>query len=240
MKHHLLPAALLLCLLALLPARAQEPEPDPDEIAERILELQDEIEALLEGLSPEARREVERILAVRSAPPDRSAPDGRPTTEPPAPGAPAPEPAPTRPAEPRCNLLEPFDTDGDEVVSARDRYWRYLSLWRDANGDRRVQATETVDLYESGVQEISVALDFTKLREGGRGRAEGGRHVLLELDDFQGLEGVLAVDTDRLARGSGPSVLSEDGGAPLSGVQPIEAGWRLSFDDGETIVLTCG
>jgi hypothetical protein len=144
------------------------------------------------------------------------------------------------PAEPRCNLLEPFDTDGDGVVSARDRYWRYLYLWRDANGDRRVQATEAVDLYEAGVQEIAVALDFAKLREGGRGRVETGRQVLLDLDDFQGLEGVLAVDTDRLARGSGPAVLTGEGAAPLTGIQPIEAGWQLAFDDGETIVLTCG
>lgn len=245
MPHRLLPTALLLCLLALLPARAQEPPadpgpPDPEKVAERILELQDEIEALLEGLSPEARRQVERILAARSAPPDGFEPEGAPAPEPAAPAEPAPAPAPVRPAEPSCNLLEPFDTDGDGVVSARDRYWRYLYLWRDGNGDRQIQTAETVDLYEAGVAEIAVALDSAKLREGGRVRMEADRYVLLELDDFQGLEGVLAVDTDRLARGSGPAVLPEEDGAPLSGIQPIEVGWQLSFDDGETVVLTCG
>jgi hypothetical protein len=189
-----------------------------EEVVERIHRLQEEIETLLRDLSPEVRREVERRLT------------GLPGAEPEVayvePG-PAPAPGPAG-----CAPLGAFDSDGDGLVSARDRYWRYLLLVRDANGDREPQRSEAVDLYEAGVRSLDATLTGFRLAEGGRGRIDVDSRITLDFGDTARPDAWLAVDASRLARGAGPALLPREGDQPLTDLQLLQPGQWLRYEDG--------
>lgn len=261
MRNTLLRLTCLLCLICPLwfglPTFAQDadrPEPDPDdpgEIVREILRLQRRINDLMDLLPLETRAEVEEILESGGAPPPpRSEPEPRTATF--EPSSPPPESVETE-GEPTgygssivvvgrddCNLLRPFDFDEDDVISSRDRYWRYLTLWKDANGDGTPQDTELTDLYEAGIQDVSVDLASVRFADGGTGRVELGRFIRVGVDGGPfGQAPVLAVDTSRLARGTGPAILPEGSETPLRGIHPIERGWRVRWDDGREMVLRC-
>lgn len=250
--------ALLTCLwlLAGLPAFAQGadgPDPeDPGEIIREILKLQRRIDDLMALLPLERRAEVEELLEGHRRGTGAVAEAGASETVESSAPADA-EASPAEPAEPTgygstitvvgredCNLLRPFDFDDDDLIGTRDRYWRYLALWRDADGDGEAQESELTDLYEAGIQDVAVDLGSFRYADGGAGRIDLGRFIRLGIDDRPfGEAPVLTVDTSRLARGTGPQVFAPGSDEPLKGVQPIERGWRLRWDDGRTMVLTC-
>lgn len=252
----LLTVVILLGLSAALPGLAQDadsPDPDdPGEIVREILKLQRRIDDLMALLPLERRAEVEDLLESHRRGIDETAQvDASETAESSVPSA--PETAPAEPGEPTgygstitvvghedCNLLRPFDFDDDDLIGARDRYWRYLALWRDANRDGEAQEGELTDLYEAGIQDVAVDLGSFRYADGGSGRIDLGRFIRLGIDDRPfGEAPVLTVDTSRLARGTGPRIFVPGSDEPLKGVHPIERGWQLRWDDGRTMVLTC-
>lgn len=239
------------------------PDPEePGEIVREILKLQRKIDDLMALLPLDRRAEVEELLEAHSERDDPGADVVEAVdavAERPSPDVPEPAGTPEDPAvgegsentsgfgsaitvvgRDDCNLLRPFDFDDDDLISARDRYWRYLALWRDANRDGQAQETELTDLYEAGIQDLSVDLESFRYADGGGGRVDLGRFIRVGLDEAPfGDAPVLTVDTTRLARGTGPEVFRPGSDEPLQGVQPIEPGWRLRWDDGRELVLTC-
>lgn len=221
-------AGCLLGLAAARPAAAQDTNPTDEAAAaaERIRQLQGEIEELLRSLSPEARREVERLLAAPEPPPSPWPIGGE--------GEEAVAANPEPPVAPGgCRPLAPFDTDDDGRVSARDRYWRYLYLVPPGSVDRGAAA----DLYESGVRAVDADLAGFSLEESGRGRIDVGRFILFDFDEPGRPRTRLAVDATRLARGDGPQLLPAEVDTPLTGLQPLEPGQRLRFADGRIETL---
>lgn len=234
-------AVLAVALLALL-AGAAPAQDAPDEIVERIRELRREIDELLARLPPELREEVRRSLAE---PPPPAVPEAS-AAAPAAPVSPPPPPSPPSPPPPRrprtaCNTLTAFDTDGDGKVDARDRYWRYLYLWLDRNGNGRMEEREIVSPFDRKVREIATDLDGFAGAKGLYGEIRRGDYLVLDLrgDGFDGKDdGVLLVDAGALARGDGPRLLSAEG-EEIAGVQPFQRGWRLRDADGTVTRLTC-
>lgn len=100
-------------------ALAEEPEPPPEEseaLIERILELRGEMEALLEGLSPELRAEVERRWRERAVETGHEAPaadsgTAPATSAPPEPVLAEPEPAGQEPSESEPVEPEPIEPE---------------------------------------------------------------------------------------------------------------------------------
>ena len=142
-----------------------------------------------------------------------------------------------------CNTLRPFDENGDGRISSADRYWRYLYLWADKNGDRQVQEREVESAYDRKVREIAVSLETFVRIKGGLGEARIEDRVILDLrgDGFgQGArrdDAVLVVDATALSRGNGPRLLSP-GGEALEGYQPFRPGLRLDAS-GSSTELNC-
>ncbi|MEE8526656.1 MAG: hypothetical protein V3T72_22190 [Thermoanaerobaculia bacterium] len=254
-------------ILTLLPATwafardtAADEALSEDEIVERILDLQRQIDELVAELPAEARERLTRRLAA-TAPeraPDASAPIAVPATPvepapepaavpaPPAVAAPAAAPAPqplrrrlTR--RPHCNFLEVLDSNQDGKVSALDRYWRHLYLWSDSNGDRQVQDDEVASAYDLKVREIALDLDTFIFKKGHIGEIRVERFVTLDVGG-DGLgsadDRVLVVDATKLGRGTGPRISSADD-EPLAGFQPFQEGWRIEQDGAQVIVLEC-
>lgn len=255
---------------------AAAPEVSEREVVERLLELQAEIERLLPHLSPELRRAIAERLAQRAAeladearkaeapagpatPPEKEMPSAA-ASEPPgtaaAPETPSSEvpstetratetPAP-HDARTACNTLTSFDTTHDGRVDAGDRYWRYLYLWTDRNGDGVVEEHEVRSLFDLGVRAISVRLDRFEGEKGVAGRVRVDRWIVLDPrgDGFSGGvsgdtdDGALTVDADRLGRFTGPRLLDAEG-RPLTGYQPFRAGLRLRVASGQVIELSC-
>lgn len=220
------------------PVAQDAPADDPDaraaEIAARIRALQAEIEALLRDLPPEVRREVDRRLTDASlpapvAPEEPAAPRVVET-----PSQEAATPPTTTAATPTgCRPLAPFDTDGDGRVTARDRYWRYLHVLPQGSADR----ASAEDVYAAGVRGVDTDLSGFELEDGGRGRVSVSGFITLDFDEPGRSPGRLAVDASRLARGAGPELLPEDDDTPLTGLQPLEPGQRLRYDDGRVETL---
>lgn len=229
------------------------------EIVEQILELQRRIEELIRQLSPAGRRELERRLAEAAAPgaAERSGTEGTagavvetaptPTTAP-AP-TPAPEKVPETPravlpaaeAPERCDTLRAFDSNGDGVVNASDRYWRYLYLWIDGNGDGQIERSELESAFERGVRGISVRLDTFTRAKGADGLIRIRDRLVLDLrgDGFGGGDdAVLAIDATSLSRGTGPRIF-DAAGEPVTGIRPFEKGWTLRDSAGRVWELLC-
>ena len=162
------------------------------------------------------------------------------TEEPPAEEPPAEEP-PRRARRERCNTLEVFDENDDGRVTVTDRYWRYLYLWSDANGDGRVIDDEIESAYEAGVREISNHLQTFARKKKGLGEIRRERGLLLfdvRGNGFGGPDdGALAIDTTALARSNGPQILDAEG-QPVEGIQPIRKSWGVRMGD-EVVVFNC-
>lgn len=307
LSRHVLVVSALILTLALLPAlpapgaaqgRPQAPPPSDEEIIERILELREELERLLQALSPEGRRALERRLAERglerpegpheeggtsigSVPDDRSeeggtserggaaaeaSPQTRTPREPEAeavrsaggtPGTEARSAGEVVPSAPegsargpavseRCNTLALLDTQEDGVLDARDRYWRYLYLWRDRNRDGELQDSEVSSLYEEGVRSLGVGLETFGTEGDGMGLVRLSRWIVLDVagNGFAGTiagdtdDAALVVDSPALGRGNGPELL-DPGGEALEGYQPFRSLLRLRLESGEILELTC-
>lgn len=246
-------ALLAILLAASLAAQDRAPSAAPvseAEVVERLSELQDEIERLLPFLAPELRREIAHRLAERAAAQEQSAERAvREAAQPPpaAIEAPAVEIAPAGETGVRgCNTLDLLDTSGDGRVDAGDRYWRYLYLWTDGNGDGEVQEREVRSAFDAGVRGISVRLDRFDSEGGGIGLIRIGRWIVLDPrgDGFSGGiggvtdDGALTVDASALGRFSGPRLLDPEG-KPLAGMQPFRPGLRLRDGSGKEIGLSC-
>jgi hypothetical protein len=242
----------LISLILLLPAAgagAADPAPDAlseDEIVERILDLQRQIDELVEALPPEARERLARRLAGTPEPSPRDTAAEIPV----AAAEPEPEPETQPPSQPvrrrltrgpYCNFLEVLDSNQDGKVSAMDRYWRHLYLWADADGDRQVDEGEVQSAYDLDVREIAVDLDTFLFKKGHIGEMRVADLVTLDVrgDGLgSGDDRVLVVDATKLGRGSGPRISSASG-EPLEGFQPFQEGWRIEHDGGQVTVLEC-
>lgn len=259
-------ALLILYGLAITFPAAGQGEPDAaegsvDELIERIVELQRQIDELKSRLPPSALEELRARLA--EAPPTEQPvpePAAKPaavakpaTVTPPPPPPPrlppaeAPGPLPLlnrRTARAACNTLSPLDENADGRLSSQDRYWRYLYLWSDKNRDGQAQEREIESVYDRGVREIAVSLETFIRSKGSLGEIRLDEHVVLDLkgDGFSERsrrdDGVLMVDATAVQRGTGPELLDPEG-AVLAGFQPFRA--DLSFRDaaGRRVVLTC-
>jgi len=274
--------AVLLGALSLLPVQASAQDPrdagappvGEQEVVDRLMELQEEIERLLPFLSPELRRRIAAELARRAEAQQEQAeqaeraareapePAGKEAeaeagvegaeaavTEPPrqvAAGPTEPSAARSPAARAACNTLEPFDTREDGRIDSGDRYWRYLYLWTDENGDGEVTEGEVRSVFEAGVRNISVRLDRFEGKEGSVGLLRVDRWIVLDPlgDGFSGGvtgrtdDGALTVDAGALGRFSGPQLLDPDG-RPLAGMQPFRPGLSLREASGRVIELSC-
>ena len=206
--------SLILLLLPAAGAVAADPAPDAlseDEIVERILDLQRQIDELVEALPPEARERLARRLAgtpepgtpepaseaTAAAAPPVASPAPSETAPPPAASPresavemsvaaaePEPEARPVRrrlTRGPYCNFLEVLDSNQDGKVSAMDRYWRHLYLWADADGDRQVDEGEVQSAYDLDVREIAVDLDTFIFKKGHIGEMRVADFVTLDV-----------------------------------------------------------
>lgn len=270
-RSFLLTAGLLLwpCLPG-PPLRAEEVDPatSQEEVIQRILELRQQIEDLLEILPEDLRQEVERRWqedqarkpeeAVIGSPPGpetetEPTPEAKQSGEPAIATEPRParEPATTQevladeqaatPVVPPCGGFYLFDTNEDSVVSAGDRPWRYLRLWFDTNSNRSLEEDEIESLFELGVRQIDVALRFYTDDE------DNSEDV--DLDDLIWLRqvgnartnrrsGALVMDADRLGR-DGRFWLTDDDGGQLTGLQPLASGAFLHTRDGDRFPVLC-
>lgn len=237
---------------------------------ERILELREELERLLQSLSPEQRQEVERRWRERQEsepieppiePPVELTvePASEPLAEPPPiPAADeaempqdlevsperaeidsVPLAAPAAAAGSSCGTLAAFDSNEDGVLSASDRYWRYFRLSL-AKG-REFEPTATETLYDQGIREIRLELDFFKMSDGTTGDISVGDRIHLQLVGKRRkpmLSGALTIEAGRLARG-GEVHLADDQGTTLTGVQVVRPGVALVAADGTRQAILC-
>ena len=239
---------------------------DSEAIIEQILELREQLEALLSTLPPDLRQEVERRWQARSEEPADTTPSPSAPSEPTAEVAqPVPEqaeisesleepaaevvadesasiPEQATPSEPECVHLAAFDTNGDRVISAGDRYWRYLRLWTD-NGDGVVdEDLEIGSLFTLDIRDIRVELDYYSQPDDLTGDIlVQDAEVKLLLDDAKGRptkRATLVVQADRLSRG-GEIRLTDASSRVLSGYQPIGPEVFTETEDGERLPLVC-
>lgn len=264
----------LLALLCLLdsPLQAEEVEPaveaDQEEIIQRILELRQQIEDLLEILPEDLRQEVEKrwredqagrpdeapIGALPGPEPEidptlAERPSGEPATEselqpvrePEATlEVPADEPAATA-VVPPCGGFHLLDTNEDSVVSGGDRQWRYLRLWFDDNGNGSLEEEEIDSLFELGVRQIDVGLRFYINDEDDSEDVDVDDHIWLRRvgkGSAKRRSGALAVDVDRFVR-DGRFWLTDDDGVQLTGYQPLGPAVLLHTNDGVQFPLLC-
>lgn len=239
-----------------------------EEIIQRILELRGEIEELLELLPVEMREEVERRwrdrqqvdLAPQSEPEGQTEvePEGQqesPTTQAAQPELPE-EPARTAEPEPEvtpasadevtktaspCGGFHLFDTSEDLLVSGGDRPWRYLRLWFDQNADGAIDDAEIESLFELGVREIDVGLQFYINDEGESEDVDVEDLIWLRQVGKGGgkrRSGALAAAADRLAHG-GQFWLVDGNGTQLTGYQALGSASFLETSDGERLPVLC-
>lgn len=249
--------------LVAFPAVAADPPASNEEQAvERIRALRQEIENLLDGLPPETRERLRRELGLPALPeatepeakePAATPPAPVPTPPPPAPVpetpaeaptvTPAAEPPPSPPRRRRrreCNTLRLFDSNGDGIVNPEDRYWRYLYLWTDRNGDQRIEERETVSPYQRKIEEIDIYLETFEKKKG-IGEIRIREHLIFDIkgDGFGGSDdALLAVDATALARRNGPQILDADGKA-VEGIVLFTQGMGVRDAAGQVTVFNC-
>ncbi len=250
---------------ARLGAQGEEPK-QPQEVERiigEILQLRGEAEALLESLPPELREEVERRwLELQAAevqpepvagaaapdPAPKPAPEPElqlepgPESEPVVPSEVKPEPEPEPEPEParECDSLGPLDTNGDGVISAGDRNWRYLRL-RTEQGGRSASLGDLESLYDAGVREIDVNLGFYKLADGLAGDITVDDRIRLALIGKRKStrqSTILFIQASRLAR-AGNLQLVDASGALLAGDQPLAPGMALLTAEGKRLPILC-
>jgi hypothetical protein len=176
------------------------------------------------------------------------APDPTPVVESPAavvpestapePLAPASEPEPV--TVPVCGTLTPFDSNDDGVLSAADRYWRYLRLELEGGG-AGAEAQGPSSLYDLGIRTIDVNLKFFTTPDKETGDIDVDEAIHIELvgkGRLVGNSGVLVIDGDRLARG-GEVQLVDGAGTQLAGIQALRPGLALETADGSRLPLLC-
>lgn len=255
---------LILMLLISGSALAQEAPPAPsstEEIIEEILKLRRRIDALLEALPPELRDEVERrwpecqqthSSSADTEPPFTDPAAGMPAVERPTleelaqPAAPArvsaassdSAPAPDAPAT--CGTLAPLDSSQDGLVSASDRYWRYLRLWLD-DGNSELEPTEIASLFELGIRQIDV--DMTAFKDGEDRLGDIDVDEVLELRlHAKGRSGtrtgVLIIEAGRLARGE-EIWLVDAAGTRLTDYQLLTTELAFELSNGRRHPLAC-
>ena len=183
-----------------------------------------------------------------ASPPAEMAPAQEPTTEPepetelePAPES---EPSVISEVEPEpakeCDSLGPFDSNGDGVISASDRNWRYLRLRADIGG-KSTSMGDLESLYDLGIREIDVNLRFYKSDDGAAGDIfidDRIRFKLLSKRKSVRRSMILFIQASRLARG-GSLRLIDGSGALLAGDQPLAPGVALQTAEGSRLPLLC-
>jgi hypothetical protein len=236
----------LLTLLAVPQSAHAQPRltPQEAETLRRILELEAEIDALRESLSPAARAALERLrqgepLEVE-APKPPPHPSAVPATEvAPAPPAPVPTapPPPPPPRRGRCNALRLFDDNGDGVIDAGDGVWRFLYLWHDRNSNGQVERKEAESAFARGVRSIAADLGSFEHKKGWAGDIDVTDVVTFDFDRKD--QPVLVLEAGDFNRGGkGPQLLGGDG-QPLTGTLPLQGGWKLVYPDGTSVLLDC-
>ena len=149
---------------------------------------------------------------------------------------PEPEPEPAK----ECDSLGPLDTNGDGVISASDRNWRYLRLRADMGG-RSTNMVDLESLYDLDIREIDVNLRFYKLSDGAAGDIfidDRIRFELLSKRKSGRRSMILLIQASRLAR-SGELQLVDPSGALLAGDQPLAPGVALQTAEGSRLPLLC-
>lgn len=149
---------------------------------------------------------------------------------------PEPEPEPAK----ECDSLGPLDTNGDGVISATDRNWRYLRLRADMGG-RSTNMVDLESLYDLDIREIDVNLRFYKLSDGAAGDIfidDRIRFELLGKRKSSRRSMILFIQASRLAR-SGELQLVDPSGALLAGDQPLAPGVALQTAAGKHLPLLC-
>jgi hypothetical protein len=231
--------------------------PDDDavqgELIEEAVELRRRLEQIEERLTPESRRRLEeRLRELEDA--SAAAPEDAASTAPPDPVSPPTAASPTHIVETdgtpldraapaaarvRCNTLRPFDTSGDGILTGADRYWRYLKLWLDADGDGRPAPNEWIHPFELGIVEIELDLRRFHNEDGSDGEIEreDGRLRFFPLGKH-GDSGVLGVETTRIRRGDGLDFRAPDG-EPLEGIQELRPGLEIVPSSGDPVTINC-
>lgn len=267
-KARRLGSLVALVLLQVSGAVGDEPPSETAEsVAKRIVELRREESDLLDGLAPELRAEVDRLLAEMEAPetpPPPTPPAGEAADEAPAPEVAAPgallpsaaaEPvrrdeidaeadraATTPAASPGCPGLALLDFDGDGALGSADHYWRFLRLWLD-DGDARIGEGETSTLFEAGVRRVGLELRTWSDGADGGGdvRVADGR-VIFEVPSAAGgpwSEAVFVVDAGGIGRGSDLRIV-DAAGAVLGGLVAVTPELRVrALPEGEPLPLLC-
>ncbi len=147
-----------------------------------------------------------------------------------------PEPEPAK----ACDSLGPLDSNGDGVISASDRNWRYLRLRADIGG-KSTSMGDLESLYDLGIREIDVNLRFYKLDDGFKGDITIDDRIRFELAGKRKSSRrsmILFVQASRLAR-SGSLRLVDASGALLAGDQPLAPGVALQTAEGKRLPLLC-
>lgn len=257
----------------LQPASAEEAESDTpegqDEVIQRILELRQQIEDLLEILPEDVRQEVEQRWRDRQAKGSEERQEIDPETGPETTTDVALEPeserhvTPARESQaatqamdtvetpieedleaetvPACGGFHLFDTNEDSLVTAGDRPWRYLRLWFDSNGDGAVQEPEIESLFDLAVRQIDVGLRFYN--------NEDGDSEDMDVDDFIWLRKVGKGKTDRRSGAlavaadrlarAGHLMVLDVEGVQLSGYQPLGSITFLETGNGTRHPVLC-
>jgi len=235
---------------------------EADELLEALPpELREEVESRWEELQaapPESLGEEasDPVYSIADSPvPDAAAPEpaevgAAPMPEPELePGAEDQSPAASEvvsEAEPEpesakeCDSLGPLDTNGDGVISASDRNWRYLRLRADTGG-RSTNMVDLESLYDLGIREIDVNLRFYKLSDGAAGDIfidDNIRFEHLSKRKSGRRSMILLIQASRLAR-SGELQLVDPSGALLAGDQPLAPGVALQTAEGSRLPLLC-
>jgi hypothetical protein len=198
-------------------------------------------ETVLEG---EPEQQVERDEPVPGPTESTAAPastaEARPQLDleddPASPSELASEPDPAR----ECDSLAPLDTNGDGVISAGDRAWRYLRLRADL-GANSVSQGALESLYDLDIREIDVNLRFYKLADGASGDISIADRIRFDLigkrrSDRRSL--ALYIQASRLSRGGELRLVDASGGL-LAGDQPLVPGVALQSTDGRLLPLLC-
>ena len=226
-----------------------------EEVERRWKELQTTpSEALVEEVSPPDAVEggpPEPLPAEEKAPPESiesatEAPTVEETErqldleeEPVATSGSAPEPEPEPEPANECDSLGPFDTNGDGVISAFDRNWRYLRLQTGITANV-AKSIDLESLYELGIREIDVNLRFYKLADGSSGDITLDDRIRFHLFGKRKADrktAVLVLQADRLARGD--LKLVDASGALLAGDQALAPGMALQTKDGQRLPILC-
>ncbi len=219
-------------LARLPPPPATSRAPAPGSVAKG--EPESALEEETAASAPAALEAVESSPAPEAPATEAKAPEISPPAAP-RPTFPAPKRRPVRYEEQGCDTLEAFDGDGDDFLTAADRYWRHFYLLLDG------KSGEIESLFELGIRQVAIRLGSYTTDKGARGSIDVARTVRFELvgkAQKRALRGDLMIDADGLARG-GELFLVDGGGATVEGHQALRPDLRLESSGGESRRLLC-